>query len=130
MVRDTDNNALREKSLVRNKKSNLQPVSLPHQVFPLLFLPEQTDSLALTVRTVVTITVPVAEIRWPKSIPELQISSVFLHGGFSLFFLAQSLRESASLHLSDLPLSLSLPLPLSLLLDLVKGQDVFLLLTG
>lgn len=43
---------------------------------------------------------------------------------------AWSLRASASLHLSDLPLSLSLPLPLSLLLDLVKGQDIFLLLTG
>lgn len=43
---------------------------------------------------------------------------------------AWSLRASASLHLSDLPLSLSLPLPLSLLLDLVKWQDVFLLLTG
>lgn len=130
MGKDTDTNASREKCLVRNKKSDLKPVSLPHQVFPLLFLPEQTDSLALTIRTVVTIPVSVAEIRWPKSIPQLQISSVLLHGRSRLFFLAQFLRESASLHLSDLPLSLSLPLPLSLLLDLVKGQDVFLLLTG
>lgn len=35
----------------------LQPVSLPEQVLPLLSLPEQTDSLTLTVWTVVTITV-------------------------------------------------------------------------
>lgn len=41
-----------------------------------------------------------------------------------------SLRKSAPLHLSDLPLSLSLPLPLSLLLDLVEGQDVLPLLAG
>lgn len=40
------------------------------------------------------------------------------------------LRVSAPLHLSDLPLSLTLPFPLSLLLNLVKGQDVFLLLAG
>lgn len=45
-------------------------------------------------------------------------------------YIRQPLRVSAPLHFSDLPLSLSLPFPLSLFLDLVKGQDVFLLFTG
>lgn len=105
----------------------LQPVSFPHQVFPLLPLPEKTDTL--TLRTAVTITISrrICLYICVCSFVLLYSSSVVQR---FWNYIRQPLRVSTPLHFSDLPLSLSLPFPLSLLLDLVKWQDVFLLFTG
>lgn len=56
--------------------------------------------------------------------------SSFCNIQFSAGFVCRSLRDSASLSLSEVSLSLSLSLPLSLLLDLVECQDVLALFTG